>query len=155
DQLRRILALAHERTTFYRRTFAVVGFEPRDLRSADDLRGLPTIDRDTVRTHLDEMCARSPHSANVDYTSTGGSSGPPLGFYIGSQRSGIDYAYLVASWERAGFRLGMPLAALRGRLVRADANKFHHEYDPLLRHHYYSNLHMTDDNVSRYLQHIG
>jgi phenylacetate-CoA ligase len=91
----------------------------------------------------------------VDYTSTGGSSGPPLGFYIGSERSGIEYAYLVASWERAGFQLGLPLASLRGRLVQPDASGFHHEYDPLFRQHYYSNLHLTDDNAHRYLKHIA
>jgi phenylacetate-CoA ligase len=91
----------------------------------------------------------------VDYTSTGGSSGPPLGFYIGAERSGFEYAYLVASWERAGFRLGTPLASLRGRLVKADARGFYYEYDPLLRHHYYSNLHMTDEHVSGYLEHIA
>src|SRR5262249_46379072 len=85
---------------------------------------------------------------------TGGSSGPPLGFFIGAGRSAIEYAYLVSSWERAGFRLGMRLASMRGRLVSADSNGFHHEYDPLLRQHYYSNLHMTDDNIARYLQHI-
>jgi phenylacetate-CoA ligase len=154
-QLRRILAIAHERTAFYRRTFSTAGFDPRDLRSIDDLVGLPTIDRQTVSTHLGEMCATPARSTNVDYTSTGGSSGPPLGFYIGSQRSGIEYAYLVTSWERAGFRLGIPLASLRGRLVQADASGLHHEYDPLLRHHYYSNLHLTDDNAHRYLKHIG
>ena len=155
DQLRRILSVAHDRTTYYHCSFSAAGFDPRDLRSVDDLAGLPTIDRQTVRAHLTEMCTTSPHSAKVDYASTGGSSGPPLGFYIGSERSGIEYAYLVASWERAGFRLGMPLASLRGRLVRPDARGFHHEYDPLLRQHYYSNLHMTDDNIARYFEHIA
>ncbi len=154
-QLRRIITIAHERTAFYRHAFRAAGFDPRDLRSVDDLAGLPTIDRQTVSAHLEQMCARSPRSPQVDYTSTGGSSGPPLGFYIGADRSGIEYAYLVTSWERAGFRLGMPLASLRGRLVPPDAGGFHHEYDPLLRHHYYSNLHMTDDDVARYLEHIA
>jgi phenylacetate-CoA ligase len=154
-QLRRILATAHDQTAFYRRMFSAAGFDPRDLRSAEDLVGLPTIDRQTVRTHLEDMCATPPRSAKVDYTSTGGSTGPPLGFYIGSERSGVEYAYLVASWERAGYRFGMPLASMRGRLVQADASGFHYEYDPLLRHHYYSNLHLTDDNAHRYLKHIA
>jgi phenylacetate-CoA ligase len=54
-----------------------------------------------------------------------------------------------------GYRLGMPLAVLRGRVLRPDRKGLYHEYDPLLRHHYYSNFHMTDENMGRYLEHIA
>lgn len=80
------------------------------------------IDRDTLNQHLGEMCAISPHSAGVDYASTGNTSGAPLRYYIGSERSAVEYAYLVASWARAGFRLGLPLAVFRGRAVPSDAD---------------------------------
>jgi phenylacetate-CoA ligase len=73
---------------------------------------------------------------------------------MGSERSAIEYAYLTASFARVGYRLRMPLAVLRGRIVRPDGRGLYHEYDPLLRHHYYSNFHMTDENMGRYLEHI-
>src|SRR5204863_7502123 len=38
--------------------------------------------------------------------------------------------------------------------VSPDAQGFHHEYDPLLRSHYYSNFHMTDADLRGYLEHI-
>ena len=153
-EIRRICAIAFERTRFYQRTFTAAGFDPRDLREPEDLRRLPTTDRHTLNRHLDDMCTVSPDSASVDYATTGGTSGAPLRFYIGAERSGIEYAYLVSSWARAGFQLGLPLAVLRGRAVPADAHGFHHQYDPILRSHYYSNFHMTDDHIRRYLQHI-
>jgi phenylacetate-CoA ligase len=154
QELRRICTIAFEQTRFYQQSFAAVGFDPRDLREPEDLHRLPTIDRETLNRHLDDMCAISPDSAGVDYASTGGTSGIPLRFYIGSERSAVEYAYLVSSWARAGFRLGLPLAVFRGRAVPADADGFHHEYDPILRSHYYSNFHMTDDHIRRYLRHI-
>lgn len=154
-RLRSICALAYEKTRFYRRQFDSVGFKANDLKSLDDLTRLPTIDRDTVRDHLDEMCAVSVSGAAVDYVATGGTSGVPLHFYMPGNRSVVEYAYLVASFQRAGYRLGTPMAVFRGRIVPEDLNGLHHEYDPILRHHYYSNFHMTDENIRRYLEHVS
>lgn len=154
ERLRQVVALACEKTSFYRRAFAAAGFAPADLRSLEDLSRLPTIDKDTLRAHLGEMCAVSPRAPGVDYVSTGGTSGVPFSFYIGASRSAEEYAYLVSGWERAGFRLGTSLAVFRGRVVEEDGRGLRHEYDPLLRHHYYSNFHMTDDDMRRYIEHV-
>ena len=155
EELQRICRLAYDRAPFYRRRFDQLGFHPRDLTSLGDIISLPTIDRDTLRDHLLEMCAVPPDSPLADHASTGGTSGRPVRFLIDKERSAIEYAYLVASWRRAGYELGMPLGVLRGRAVRADADGFYHEYDPVLRHHYYSTFHMADDDVKRYLEHIS
>ncbi|MCX5673856.1 MAG: phenylacetate--CoA ligase family protein [Planctomycetota bacterium] len=152
--VREICNLAYAQTPYYHRMFDAVGLRPNDLKSLDDLRALPTMDKHTVREHLDEMCAKPVTDPSVDYVSTGGSGGIPLYFYIGRERSYIEYAYLVSSWGRAGYRLGVPLAVLRGRVIRPDANGLYHEYDPLLRHHHYSNFHMTDENMQRYTEHM-
>jgi len=154
EGLRRILRLAYEHTDYYRRTFDAAGFHPNALRRLDDLERLPTTDRHTLREHLDRMCTRPVRGGGVDYVTTGGTGGSPLGFYIGRERSAIEYAHLVTAWERAGYRLGMPMAVFRGRVVEPDARGLRHEYDPLLRHHYYSNFHMTDEHMRRYVEHV-
>ncbi len=154
DRLREIITLAYEATRFYRRAYDNVGFQPEDIQSLDDMCQLPTIDKSVVVENLSEMCTRSIDASDVDYVSTGGTSGIPLRFYINANRSSVEYAYLTTSWERAGYKLGMPMAVLRGRMVPPDRKGLRHEYDPLLRHHYYSNFHMTDDNMRLYLEHI-
>ena len=154
-KLRDVLSLAYEKTAFYRRLFDSAGFNPADLRTLADMTGLPTIDKQVVVESLEEMCTVSPHSAGIDYISTGGSSGRPLRFYAPSSRSAIEYAYLVAGWRRVGYRLDMPMAVIRGRIVAPGRNGLRHKYDPLLRHHYYSNFHMNEENMRRYLSHIA
>ncbi len=49
----------------------------------------------------------------------------------------------------------LTMAVFRGRVVRPDRHNLHHEYDPILRHHYYSSFHMSDESMGRYLQHIA
>ncbi len=154
ERLRQICTLAHEKTLFYRHRFQAVGFEPGDLKSLEDLTGLPSTDKTTVIENLDAMRAVPPTAAHVDHVSTGGTSGTPLHFNIGADRSATEYAYLVTSWQRAGYQLGQPMAVLRGRIVPEDRHGLRHECDSVLRHHYYSNFHMTDANMQKYLEHI-
>ena len=154
-RLRQILELAYEKTEFYRGTFDGIGFHPRDLRRLEDMERLPTIARQTVAEHLFAMCTRDVSDWGVDFVSTGGTSGTPLHFYIDANRSAVEYAYLVTTWERSGYRLEIPMAVLRGRVVRPDRSGLHHEYDPILRQHYYSSFHMSDENMARYLAHMA
>lgn len=154
NKLRDILKLAYEKTEFYHRLFDSIGFSPDDFHTLEDMNELPTIDKQVVVDNLSAMCAKRIEDSDVDYGSTGGTSGTPLQFYINASRSSVEYAYLTTSWERVGYKLGMPMAVLRGRMVRAERNGFRHEYDPILRHHYYSNFHMTNDNIKLYLKHI-
>ncbi|MBU0717605.1 MAG: hypothetical protein KJ749_05090 [Planctomycetes bacterium] len=154
-QLQRICRLAYDNSRFYRDLFATHGCCPDDLRGPEALVHLPTIDKESIRENLEDMCCTSTGRANVDYVSTGGTGGTPLRFYIGAERSTVEYAHLVMSWARAGYRLTYPLAVLRGQPVGEDRTGLRHEYDPLLRRHYYSNYHMTDENMGRYLDHMS
>jgi phenylacetate-CoA ligase len=155
DQLRRILALAYAGSPYYRRSFAEAGFDPRDLRQPEDLRGLPTIEKAVLRDSLHALTVRPTDGPDVEYVSTGGTSGTPTHFYIGRERSATEYAYLVASWERAGYRMTVPQAVFRGKMVYKRRGGLRHEYDPLLRRHYYSTFHLTDDTMHAYLDHVA
>ncbi len=139
---------------FYARMFRQCGFSPDDLQRVEDLRGLPTIHRQTIRENLEEMCAVSPRARDVDYAATGGTSGMPLHFYIGSDRSATEYAYLVSGWRRAGYELGARLAVFKGDPVSEDRSGLRHEFDAVLRRHLYSGFHMGDSWLRRYVEHL-
>ncbi len=153
-QIRRIAMLAYSRTAFYRRMFNDAGVDPASIRSGEDLRRLPTIDKETLREHLRDMCTGEWPPKSADYVSTGGTGGTPLRFYINGDRSATEYAHLVATWERAGFKLGTPMAVLRGQVVEARRNGMRYRYDPILRHHTYSNFHTSDEALSAYVAHM-
>lgn len=155
EKLHGILMLAYEKAPFYRRAFDALGIRPADIRTLEDMGRLPLIEKRIVGANLSDMCTKSIREGGIDFGSTGGVSGSPLHFYLDAQRSAIEYAYLTTSWQRIGYHLVMPMAVLRGRVVRADRTGFHHEYDPILRHHYYSSFHMSDSNLRRYLEHMA
>lgn len=156
EQLQRICRLVYSETAYYRRTFDAVGFHPGDLKTLEDFAHLPTTDRYAIQTQADEMCTRAIERRHtVDICTTGGSSGAPITFYLDGGRSPVEYAYLVTSWERAGYTVGTPMGVFRGHLVQPSRKGFPYEYDPIFRHHYYSSYHMTDANMRRYLEHVA
>jgi phenylacetate-CoA ligase len=153
QEVQRIITLAHQSSPFYRKVFRGLGFEPGDLRTLEDLSKLPFIDAETVRQHLHALCTARPDPGSADLISTSGTGGRPLRFFIVRDRSAFEYAHLVASWMRAGYQLGMPMAVLRGRVV-PETNGTHYLYDAFLRHHYFSTFQMNDANMARYLSRI-
>lgn len=153
-RLRDICSLAYRSTDYYRELFDAIEFRPGDLKQPEDISALPLIDKTTIQQQGPDMMTVPADAPGVDYVTTGGTSGQPLRFYIGSDRSAVEYAHLISGWRRVGYRLGMPMAVFRGRVVEPDGDGLRHEYDPLLRHHFYSNFHMTDDEMGRYLKHV-
>lgn len=154
QRLKRIVTLAYERTQFYRERFKQVGFEPGDLKDIDDLSGLPTIDKETVRQNLETMMTVPVTSLSVDYTTTSGTGGSPLCFYMDSSRHAVEFAHLAASWERMGYHSGDSIAVFRGKPILLNGSGMYYEYDPLLRHHKYSTFHMVPEQMERYVQHM-
>lgn len=153
-ELRRILTLAYERTEFYRASFTSVGFEPGDLKQPEDLQRLPTIDKATIRQEWKRMLTRPTTDPDVDMVTTGGTSGEPLRFYMSSSRHAREFAHLCACWRRVGYSPGDTMAVLRGRLITKKRTGMYYDYDPVLRHHYYSTFHMTPPDLRGYIRHI-
>lgn len=156
SELRRICGLAIDRSPYYKALFKEAGFDhSAALRTPEDLQHLPMLTRDLVRQHGARLCTSPTGAAGVDYVSTGGTSGAPLEFYIGSGRSAVEYAYILAGWKRVGYSLSHPTAVFRGRIVAPDAGGLRHEHDPILRQHFYSNFHMSAGDIDRYLESVG
>ncbi|HWO18038.1 MAG TPA: hypothetical protein VNO30_04660 [Kofleriaceae bacterium] len=74
--LRRLVRHAYHHTTHYRRAFDAAGCHPGDVRSLDDLRALPLLERAVAQTTVEERTAAWPAVAVSKTTS--GSTGQPL-----------------------------------------------------------------------------
>lgn len=155
QQLRSICNLAYEKSKYYRASFDRMGFHPADLKQLYDLEKLPIIDKHVINNNSDAILTVKPSTPGLDYVSTGGSSGNPLRFLIGSDRSAIEYAHLARSWMRIGYKHKIPKAVLRGQIVASDPLKMPYAYDPLLRNHLYSSFHLNDETMLLYLKHIS
>lgn len=81
ERLRALLDFAATSNPFYRERLRAVGFAPGDLRSLDDLAGIPLLTKDDVRGNADALISEGFSKDTMTHQRTGGSTGVPLHLY--------------------------------------------------------------------------
>jgi phenylacetate-CoA ligase len=94
ERLRSMLVKVGKHVPYYRDCFAGLGFNPKEINSLADLQKLPLLTKAIIRTEGDRM--KSDIAQGLARFNTGGSSGEPLIFFIGTERVSHDVA---AKWR--------------------------------------------------------
>lgn len=94
---------AARNTAFWRERFAALGMAPEDFKRREDLARLPLIGREELRDTLEAMVPEGQDRSLLQYASTGGSSGIPVGFYRHTRRTyPTEFAFVVRFRSWAG-----------------------------------------------------
>ena len=93
-RLKKLLRHADSHVPYYRELFARIGFDPEKVQSLADLERLPLLAKADIRAHTEEL--KADNAQGLARFNTGGSSGEPLIFFIGSERVSHDVA---AKWR--------------------------------------------------------
>lgn len=121
-QLERLQALLNDVGTnapYYRDLFARCGFNPATVDSLADLRRLPFLTKSIIRTNIEAM--KHAVARGLARSNTGGSTGEPLVFFIGSERVSHDVA---AKWRATrwwGVDIGDPEIVMWGSPIELGA----------------------------------
>ena len=90
ERLRALLTDIGQHVPYYRELFAAHAFDPCRVAALEDLRALPFLTKALIRAHTGEM--KHPGARGLARFNTGGSSGEPLIFFIGTERVTHDVA---------------------------------------------------------------
>ena len=104
-RLRRIAHLAYEHMPYWRRVMEERKILPDRLRSLDDLRRLPLLDKSMLQEHPDEM-EWLEGGRRVHMTRTSGSTNAPLEFYSCADREAHVNAARIRGHEWVGMQRG-------------------------------------------------
>ena len=94
ERLRNLLVKVRNHVPYYRDCFASLDFKPQSISSLADLNQLPLLTKTIIRAEGDRM--KSQVAKGLARFNTGGSSGEPLIFFIGTERVSHDVA---AKWR--------------------------------------------------------
>ncbi len=112
-KLRAVLEHAGRTVPYYRLLFGSAGFDPGRVRGAEDLSGLPPLDRDTLVTRLHDL--RSEQAARGgELRATGGSTGRPVRFVVDRHERTTRSAHLYRNLRWLGWDLGRRAAYVWG-----------------------------------------
>lgn len=152
-RLRDFLADIGLRVPYYRDLFRRLGFDPRSVRSIDDLSALPLLNKHDIRVNVDRLKADS-HGPLTRYN-TGGSSGEPLIFYMGRARKSHDVA---AKWRATRWwdvDIGDSELVVWGSPIELGAqDRIRRLRDGLMRSHLLPAFEMSATNLDRFVDTI-
>ncbi len=151
-ELRNQLQFASEHVPYYRTIFRQLDFCPESMRSPDEISRLPILTREMVQTLGWRLVPDGLGRGNFKYSTTGGTSGRPMGFYITHDASAMEWAFMLTNWGQAGFRSVDKRVVLRGRLPRGRAKGRLWEHDPVNRALYFSSFDMSKSNLDAYVE---
>lgn len=104
EKVRRFLSDCYESFAFYRRRFDAVGFDPRTMRSIEEIQALPCLTKDEYRDFCAEQVGRDPGKYSGWYQDgTSGTTGNPLKIL----RSPRERAYMLSKYLRTLFLNGL------------------------------------------------
>ena len=118
-RLRTFLADIGQQVPYYRDLFARTGFSPENVRSTADLGALPFLTKADIRANTEALKAKD--AKGLSRFNTGGSSGEPLVFFIGTERVSHDVA---AKWRATrwwGVDIGDPEIVVWGSPIELGA----------------------------------
>lgn len=153
ERLQRLLARAATRVPYYRDLFARTGFDYRTVASPADLARLPFLTKSVIRANQDAL--RADDAVGLARFNTGGSSGEPLIFFIGSERVSRDVA---AKWRATRWwnvDIGDPEIVLWGSPIELGAQDRLRRYrDALMRTRLLPAFEMSEARLDGFLHEI-
>lgn len=155
QQLEKLLKHAYENVPYYRRVFDERGLKPKDINDFEDLKKLPYLTKEIIQENLPDLVAKNYPKSNLQYVTTGGSTGIPLGFYQQKNVSNAkELAFMLIQWNRVGFKIGDKCVVLRGNVVHSASKSKFWEYDQVNKNLILSSYHMTAETLPRYIAKI-
>jgi phenylacetate-CoA ligase len=110
--LSRLLCHAYNNTKHYKNIFDDNRIHPNDIKSIEDLKHLPVLDKRTV---IENHSSLTPSNINdIPYiaSATGGSSGDPMQYNLDKKSWSYSVANTIINWESAGYMYGDKYLAL-------------------------------------------
>ena len=125
ERLKEIIAYAMEHVPYYRKAYHECGFEIGDFKCIEDLKGLPCLTKDILRSCPPEvfLSDESPR-LGVVYVKTSGSTGVPLNFACDLKARAAKFAITYRAFKEAGYSLGAPQFYLKNCFYQNQAFKY-------------------------------
>ena len=153
ERLREFLGDIGKHVPYYQQLFLSLNFDPARLESIAGLQQLPLLDKSGIRDNTEGM--RADNAVGLQRFNTGGSTGEPLIFYLGTKRVSHDVAAKRRSTRWWGVDIGDPEIVVWGSPIELNSqDRVRLVRDKLFRTKLLSAFEMSDQNLDNFVQTI-
>ncbi|RLI92390.1 MAG: phenylacetate--CoA ligase family protein [Candidatus Altiarchaeales archaeon] len=151
-ELKRLLKHAYRNVPYYRDIFRSLGVTPDDIRTPEDFREIPIIDKQVIRENYRSLIAEN-YMGRTLTKSTGGTTGIPLQLEFTRDSYEWRRAVMMRHYGWGGYEEGKKVAYLwsvpvgRYSLFSKLKDDLYHK---ILRQKYFNVFDLTPENMERY-----
>ena len=156
-QLRRlklIIEHAYRNVPYYNRIFKEKGITPGDIRSLDNLKILPFLTKDILRSSFKDLVAKNASAYKPQLLSTSGTTGGAVKFYVDRPSNILEFVFYWRFWGWAGYRLGDTFAELSAQFFtpyEKNVESFYH-FEHLTRRLMVNSLLISSKNTKKIIE---
>jgi len=149
-KLKSLLQHAYNTVPFYRDTWNEHGIDINKIQSLDDFyNSIPLVTRDMVQDAPERFVSSIYKPAQGLLMNSGGSTGIPLTlYYLKGYSRAAEWAHMHLQWSRVGYKIGRPMATLRGEYIGKERI---YSYDPWRNTLILSSFNLNENNANVYL----
>lgn len=112
QKLRALMVHVYNHVPFYREFMKKEKITPDDIRSAEDLRVFPVLDKQIIKERFKEFVPDNLEQIKCYIASTGGSTGVPLKYYMSNETQSALWAKKICVLKKYDFQMGEKYLAL-------------------------------------------
>ncbi|MBN2090316.1 phenylacetate--CoA ligase family protein [candidate division KSB1 bacterium] len=120
ENLKKIVIHAGTTVPYYVQLFKKIKFDPARMTSLDDLRKIPVLEKETVRTCQDDFISSS-HEGKRIIAHTSGTTGKALKLFVNKETEQYSYAGVWFHYGWSGIKRGARIATFSGHPVAEPA----------------------------------
>jgi phenylacetate-CoA ligase len=107
QRLTRLIAHAYRNVPYYTALFDKIKLRPRDIRSPEDLKKIPPINKEGIKKNFAFLRAKNAARFSPKLFKTHGTTGASMEFYLDKNVLIAEFCRYWRQWGWAGYRLGM------------------------------------------------
>lgn len=150
-KIKEIIEYSYENVPYYTRLFNENNIKPKYIQDFSDLKRIPYLTREIIQSNLDSLISKKYNKKDLQYVTTGGSTGIPMGFYQDKHRQWeIECAHIANLWSRIGYdaKKSYKMVILRGGIPKCG------NYEYIGKNLILSSFNLIEDNMDNYIQRI-
>lgn len=151
EHLQKFVKHAYEHTVYYKRVFDELGITPEDIKTAEDLKKLPIVNKEIVNSHFDEFVPDNIGKFRYRKSRTGGTTGEPMFYYCDENTWGYVTAAKIYYWTKTTYHYGDAFIALgSSSLFPEKKNRIRELYDKMRCEYGKNGMNMSNEICEEY-----
>lgn len=154
-KLQKIIYHCYKNVPYYRELFDSLNLKPKDIKTKEDLKKLPYLDKYIVKDNFEKLIAKNIPRFLCYETKTSGTTGTPGRIMWDKNSLDFEYAFVSRHYKNSGDN-NLKRITLRGYLVKPvdDNNPPFWEFNRANNELILSSYHLNQKNAPLYLQKI-